>query len=173
MGESNSGVLTPSSAAWRWYTVRASPRFFAQRCRRWSAGRDGRSKSRAFIAELEPARDAPLNPPLEAALQSQPITAACRISGVRSGSLLQQISSTGVARTQRGAALHRPLAAAAASRVVGCAERAGFAAPAHLLGAAVVVGGRLGVRVGLRDARVDQQGRPADGPGWSHHWGHT
>ena len=27
--------------------------------------------------------------------------------------------------------------------------------------------------VGLRDARVDQQGRPADGPGWSHHWGHT
>ena len=136
---------------------------------RWSAGRALRSKWRAFIVVLVPTKDARLHTPLTAVIASKLMTAACRVSGVTSGALLRQMSSIGAAWTLRDAAVHRPLQAAAASRVLGCTVRACFAASAHCLGAAAVVGGRLGVGVGLRDAHVDQRERPDASPGQFHH----
>ena len=69
---------------------------------------------------------------------------------------LQQISSIGARRTLLDAALQWTLAVAAAGRVVGCAGRAEFASPAHILGAAAVVAatdGRLGARLVLHGGR--------------------
>ena len=106
---------------------------------RWNAGRVLRSNWRAFFEEVVPVNDARFQPPLEPVLALQLMTVVDRVSGVRSGGLLQQISSIGAARTLRDAALQRPLAAAAASRLVGCAGRVGVASPAHLLCAAMVV----------------------------------
>ena len=152
---------------------RAAPTFLPSIVWRWSGGRALRSPSGAFFAEVVPANDARLRPPLQAAISLQPMTAVGRVSRVRSRGWLQQISSTGATRTLRSAAFHRPRPHPAASRVLGCAGRAGFASPAHHLGAAAVVGGRVGAGVALRDADVGQQGRPAAGPGQPHHWGRT
>ena len=74
----------------------------------------------------------------------------------RSGGFLQQISLIGARRTLLDAALQWTLAVAAAGRVVGCAGRAEFASPAHILGAAAVVAatdGRLGARLVLHGGR--------------------
>ena len=123
---------------------------------RWNAGRDLRSVWRAIFELVVQASDARFLPPLEPFLALQVMTVIDRVSGVRSGSLLQQISSIGAARTLRDAALRWTFAVAAASRVVGCAERAGFASPAHLHGAAAVVAahdGRLGARLVLHGGR--------------------
>ena len=93
---------------------------------------------------------------LEPVLALQLMTVGDRVSGVRSGGLLQQISSIGARRTLRDAALQWNLAVAAAGRVVGCAGRAEFASPAHILGAAAVVAatdGRLGARLVLHGGR--------------------
>ena len=140
---------------------------------RWTGGRALRSSLRAFNAEVVPANEAPFYPSPRAALPCQLITAAARASHARSGGLQQQISSTGAAATLQDAAVHRPRPAAIASRVVGCTGEAGFAAPALLLGAAAVVGGRLGVCVGLRDAHVDQWGRSDASHGQPHHRSRT
>ena len=106
---------------------------------RWSAGRDLRSVLRAIFEEVVQANDERFLPPLEPVLALQLMTVVDRVSGVRSGGLLQQISSIGAARTLRDAALQWTLAIATAGRVVGCAGRAEFASPAHILGAAAVV----------------------------------
>ena len=152
---------------------RAAPTFLPSIVWRWSGGRALRSVSGGFFVEVVPVIDARLRPPLPAVLALQPMTAVGRVSRVRSGGVLQQISSPFATRTLRSAAIHRPRPHPAASRVLGCAGRAGFASPAHHLGAAAVVGGRVGAGVALRGAHVDQQGRPAAGPGQLHHWGHT
>ena len=123
---------------------------------RWSAGRDLRSVWRAIFEEVVQANDKRFLPPLEPVLALQLMTVVDRVSGVRSGGFLQQISSIGARRTLRDAALQWTIAAAAASRVVGCAERAGFASPAHLLGAVAVLAatdGRLGARLVLHGGR--------------------
>ena len=106
---------------------------------RWSAGRDLRSVWRAIFEEVVQANDERFLPPLEPVLALQLMTVVDRVSGVRSGGFLQQISSIGARRTLRDAALQWTLAVAAAGRVVGCAGRAEFASPAHILGAAAVV----------------------------------
>ena len=119
---------------------------------RWNAGRVLRSNWRAFFEEVVPVNDARFLPPLEPVLALQLMTVDDRVSGVHSGGLLLQISSTGARRTLRDAALQWTFAAATAIRVVGRAERAGFASPAHLHGAAAVVAandGRLGARLVL------------------------
>ena len=123
---------------------------------RWNAGRALRSVWRAIFELVVQASDARFLPPLEPFLALQVMTVIDRVSGVRSGSLLQQISSIGAARALRDAALRWTLAAAAAGRVVGCAGRAEFASPAHILGAAAVVAatdGRLGARLVLHGGR--------------------
>ena len=134
----------------------------------WTGGRALRSSLLAFNVGMVEANEAPFYPSPRAALPCQLITAAARASRVRSGGLQQQISSTGAAATLQDAAVDRPRPAAIASRVVGCTGEAGFAAPALLLGAAVVVGGRLGVGVGLRDAHVDQRERSDASHGQPH-----
>ena len=78
---SRSGVLAPNDADVLGTSSRAAPTFFASMSWRWSAGRDLRSIWRALFMVMAPAKDAPLNPPLEAVLALQPITAACRVSG--------------------------------------------------------------------------------------------
>ena len=165
--------MAPEDADVLCFSVRDRANILPSIVWQWSGGRALRSPSGAFFAELVPANDARLQPPLQAAIAPQPMTAVGRVSRVRSRGRLQQISSTAATRTLRSAAVHRPRPPAVASRVLGCAGRAGFAAPAHHLGAAVVVGGRVGAGVALRDARVDQQGQPAAGPGQSHHRGRT
>ena len=128
---------------------------------RWYAGRVLRSEWRAFFEEVVLANDARCLPPLEPVLALQLMTVGDRVSGVRSGGLLLQISSTGARRTLRDAALLWVLAVAASSRVVGCAGRAEFASPAHILGAAAVVAaidGRLVARL------VHHGGRPMRPP---------
>ena len=123
---------------------------------RWYAGRDLRSVWRAIFEVVVQASDARFLPPLEPVLALQVMTVVDRVSGVRSGGLLQQISSIGAGRTLRDAALQWTLAVAAASRVVGCAGRAEFASPADLLGAAAVMAatdGRLGARLMLHAGR--------------------
>ena len=165
--------MAPKDADVLCSSVRDRPTFLPSMVWRWSGGRALRSPSGAFFAEVVPANDARLRPPLQAAISLQPMTAVGRVSRVRSRGWLQQISSTGATRTLRSAAFHRPRPHPAASRVLGCAGRAGFASPAHHLGAAAVVGGRVGAAVALRGAHVDQQGRPAAGPGQPHHWGRT
>ena len=145
-------MLTSESGAERC----ARPTFFASMGWRWNAGRVLRSIWRAFFEEVVPVNDARFQPPLEPVLALQLMTVVDRVSGVRSGGFLQQISSTGSRRTLRDAALQWTIAAAAASRVVGCAERAGFVSPAHLHGAAAVVAandGRLGARLVLHGGR--------------------
>ena len=76
-------AMTPSSAISRWYSVHAPPRFFASMCWQWSAWLALHSRWSAFIVDMAPANDVRLNPPLDDALALQPITAACRVSGVR------------------------------------------------------------------------------------------
>ena len=123
---------------------------------RWYAGRDLRSVWRAIFEEVIQANDERFLPPLEPVLALQVMTVVDRVSGVHSGGFLQQLSSTRAQRTLRDAALQWTIAAAAASRVVGCAERAGFVSPAHLHGAAAVVAandGRLGARLVLHGGR--------------------
>ena len=123
---------------------------------RWNAGRVLRSIWRAFFEEVVHVNDARFKPPLEPVLSLQLMTVLDRVSGVRSGGLLQQTSSTGARRTLRDAARQWTLAVAAAGRVVGCAGRAEFASPAHILGAAAVVAatdGRLGARLVLHGGR--------------------
>ena len=142
--------MTPKDADVLCSSVRERPTFLPSMVWRWSGGRALRSKWRAFIVVLVPTKDARLHPPLTAAIPSKLMTAACRVSGVPSGGLLRQFSSIGAVWTLRDAALHRPLPAATASRAVGCIWRACFAASAHCLGAAVVMGGRVGVGVGPR-----------------------
>ena len=162
--------MAPKDADVLCSSVREPPTFLPSMVWRWSGGRALRSPLGGFFAQVVPANDARLRPPLQAAIAPQPMTAVGRVSRVRSRGRLQQISSTAATRTLRSAAVHRPRPPPAASRVLGCAGRAGFAAPAHHLGAAVVVGGRVGAGVALRDARVDQQGRPSAAPGQTHHW---
>ena len=145
-------MLTSESGAERC----ARPTFFASMGWRWSAGRDLRSVLRAIFEEVVPASTARFLPPLEPVLALQLMTVGDRVSGVRSGGFLQQISSIGARRTLRDAALQWTLAVAAAGRVVGCAGRAEFASPAHILGAAAVVAatdGRLGARLVLHGGR--------------------
>ena len=127
-------MLTSESGAERC----ARPTFFASMGWRWNAGRVLRSIWRAFFEEVVPVNDARFLPPLEPVLALQLMTVGDRVSGVRSGGFLQQISSIGARRTLRDAALQWTLAVAAAVRVVGCAGRAEFASPAHILGAAAV-----------------------------------
>ena len=145
-------MLTSESGAERC----ARPTFFASMGWRWNAGRVLRSIWRAFFEEVVPVNDARFLPPLEPVLALQLMTVGDRVSGVRSGGFLQQISSIGARRTLLDAALQWTLAVAAAGRVVGCAGRAEFASPAHILGAAAVVAatdGRLGARLVLHGGR--------------------
>ena len=148
MAPSDAGALCSSRCA--------APAFFASMGWRWNAGRVLRSNWRAFFEEVVPVNDARFLPPLEPVLALQLMTVVDRVSGVRSGGFLQQISSIGARRTLRDAALQWTLAVAAAGRVVGCAGRAEFASPAHILGAAAVVAatdGRLGARLVLHGGR--------------------
>ena len=62
---------------------------------RWNAGRALRSVWRAIFELVVQASDARFLPPLEPFLALQVMTVIDRVSGVRSGSLLQQISSIG------------------------------------------------------------------------------
>ena len=132
--------MAPKDADVLCSSVRAGANILPSMVWRWSGGRALRSPSGAFFAEVVPANDARLPPPLQAAISLQPMTAVGRVSRVRSGGVLQQISSPFATRTLRSAAVHRPRPHPAASRVLGCAGRAGFASPAHHLGAAAVVG---------------------------------
>ena len=110
-------MLTSESGAERC----ARPTFFASMGWRWNAGRVLRSIWRAFFAEVVPVNDARFLPPLKPVLALQLMTVVDRVSGVRSGGFLQQISSIGARRTLLDAALQWTLAVAAAGRVVGCA----------------------------------------------------
>ena len=87
-------------------------------------------------------------------------------SRVCSDGLLQQILSTGAARTLPDAAFHRLLPASTAEAAIGSSLTMHLPAPADHLGAAAVVSGVCLRLAALYDARVDHRWRPPACPRW-------